>query len=291
MIIDCTVSIRNLLPIAIEWEVAKDGSKDFGFTDGSRFRSQSLLSGEEVEVLASSFQAAKIRVCPTLGNFTWSSWFTLSFPLKSDTIKHEKQTGEEESSSVQEDFYATLFVKDVFHINLPLGLRISSKPSGIDVTIYSDLWCTNNTSLHLIFGLPMLYEKHVEPMKALSVGEATLKEISSLFESGDFTRKYDVSSRDGLTDIIRIPGQVASHITEECFEYVEVEGTDVVSRWWASDNPFSSREYLMGSDHEHCNWIDKTWVRTYSNLLFYLRKYLTMFPFGSLRRKWTVLVL
>ena len=262
--IDCTISIRNLLPIAIEWEVGKNFKIDDGFTDGSLIRSQTLSCGEEVEVLTSNFQASKIRVCPAVGNFMWSSWLALSFPVRCDTTKLERKSGEDGGSSAQEDSYSILYVKDVFHVNLPLGIRISSKPSGIDITIYSDLWCTNNTSLDIIFGSPMLYEKYVEPTKALSVGEATLKEISSLFESGEFTRKYDMSSRDGLHDIVRIPGQVSSRITEESFEYVEVEGTEVISRWWASENPFSSREYLMGSDQEHCKWIDKTWVSTYT---------------------------
>ena len=258
--IDCTVSIRNLLPIAIEWEVGIDATLDDSFTDGSLIRSQSLLSGEEVEVLASSVHAAKIRVCPTEGNFMWSSWLTLSLPPSYDTTKPEKQFGAEGASNIQEDFYGTIYVKDGFHVNLPLGLRISSRVSGIDVTFYSDLWCTNSTSLNLLFGLSMLFEKQVEPMKALSVGEATLKEISSLFESGEFTRKCDMVSRDGVNDIIRIPGQVSSYITEECFEYIEVEGTEVISRWWASENPFSTRESLMGSDQDQCKWIDKAWV-------------------------------
>ena len=213
----------------------------------------------------------------------WSSWLTLSLPVKSDNTKQDRQHGEEVGSNGLEDSYATLCVRDPFRVNLPLGLRISSKASGIDITVYSDLWCTNNTALHLIFGLPMLYEKPIEPMKALSVGEATLKEISSLFESGEFTRKYDMSSRDGLNDIIRIPGQVSSHITEECFEYVEVEGTEVISRWWASENPFSTREYLMGSDQEQCKWIDRTWVSTDSDCrlrFLYLHDLTVFLPFS-----------
>ena len=260
--IDCTVSIRNLLPITIEWEIGEDSTLNDGFKDGSSIRSQSLLSGEEVEVLTGNFQAAKVRLCPTEGNFMWSAWLTLLLPVKCEDTKQEGQSEEESGNFVQEDSYTTVIVKDVFHVNLPLGLRISSRGKGIDVTVYSDLWCTNSTSINLIFGFPMIHEKQDDPMKILSVGEATLKEISSLFESGDFTRTFDTSSRDGSNDVIRIPGQVSSHITEECFEYIEVVGTEVISRWWASENPFASREFLMGSDQEECKWIEKTWVST-----------------------------
>lgn len=266
--IDCTVSIRNLLPISIEWEIGQDLMQGGDFKDGSSIRSQSLSSGEEVEILTNNFHAAKIRVCPTQGNFMWSSWLTLALPGKSENTKQEGKSGEENGSAIHEDSYTTVNVKDVFHVNLPLGLRISSRARGIDVTLYSDLWCTNSTSLNLIFGLPTIHEIQVDPMKALSVGEATLKEISSLFESGEFTRKFEISSRGDLNDIIRIPGQVSSHITEECFEYVEVERTEVISRWWAAENPFASREYIMGSDQEQCKWVDKTWVSSYNSHRF-----------------------
>ena len=259
--IDCTISIRNLLPVSIEWEIGQETEPFDGFVDGSGLRSKSLSSGEEVEVLMGNFHAAKMRLRPTKGNFMWSSWMTLSPPNKGVSTGQEKQPADETGSTAHEDFYAHLYVKDVFHINLPIGLRISTKTNGMDVTVYSDLWCTNCTSLSLVFGLPIQYEKQ-ETMKPLSVGEATLKEISSLFESGELTRNVDMTSRDGLNEMVRIPGQVSSHITEECFEYVEVEGSEVISRWWASENPFSSREHFMGSEDEQCNWIDKTWVST-----------------------------
>jgi hypothetical protein len=256
--IDCLVSIRNLLPISLQWEVVQGDEADGVLIDGSLLRSQPLRSGEEVEILTNNFRTAKVRFCPSKGDFMWSSWTSLLIKGKPPAVEFSM----DDNDNIQEDCYTTIYVKDAFHVNIPFGIRIASKASGIDVTVYADIWCTNCTSLDILFGSTIFYEQNrqEERLKELSVGEATLREISSLFENGEFVRRFDSSPRDNVNDIIRIPGQVCSHITEECFEYVEVEGNTFKSRWWASENPFSTREYLMGVETEQCNWIDKSWV-------------------------------
>jgi hypothetical protein len=262
--LDCTISIRNLLPVSIEWEIGQSEKHDV-IASSTSTRSRSLRSGEVDDVLTNKFLSATLRLCLTGGGFSWSSWTSLSLPATREISNKSGHSLDEGDGNIQEDSYAIIYVNDVFHVSLPLGLRVSSKSSGIDVTIYSDLWCTNNcASLDVIFGSPIRYDNipKMEPLKERTVGEATLQEIASLFDGGNLIRSFDSSSRDNVSDIIRISGQVCPHITEECFEYLEVERNELRSRWWASENPFSAREFLMGSDHDQCLWIDKTWVRT-----------------------------
>jgi hypothetical protein len=262
--IDSAVSIRNLLPVSIEWEVGLDARSAI---DGSIVRARALRSGEEVEILTKDIPSTKIRLRPVHGEFTWSPWTSLSMPEKREAAIYQERSTSDCLFTLQEDHYITVYVKDIFYVPLPLGLRIATKPSGVDVAVYADLWCSNCTTLDVIFGSSVLNALHdhngpelSKPFKDLTVAEATLKEISFLFEGGDFVRSVENVSRDYGNDMIRIPGQVAPIVVEECFEYVEMQSSVVISRWWASENPFSPRECLMASDQEQCNWIDKAWV-------------------------------
>jgi hypothetical protein len=55
---------------------------------------------------------------------------------------------------------------------------------------------------------------------------------------------------------------VVSSVTEECFEYIEVEASTVKRRWWASEDPQSIRSNLtlIDDDHGDWHWLDKSWV-------------------------------
>jgi hypothetical protein len=261
--VDGSVSIRNLLPLDVDWEL---GHVDLDAFDGSTVRAMPLLSGEEVEVLTNNVSAAMIRLRPVYGDFSWSSWEALSLSERRGTGPNQEDwTGE--GFHGQEESYITVFVKDMFSVPLTIGIRIATKPSGVDVTLYADMWCVNCTSIDIVFGSQLVNVVHKhnlplvsKPSKDLSVAEATLKEISSLFETD--VKNAVIVSQDFLNDIVRIPGQVSPSIVEECFEYVEVERNAVVQRWWASENPFSRRDLLFLSEQEQCKWIDKTWVRS-----------------------------
>jgi hypothetical protein len=104
-----------------------------------------------------------------------------------------------------------------------------------------------------------------EKTTEISTAEATLKEISSLFESGEGGAGFgqnDDRFRDPRNDFVRLPGQVSSCIVEECFEYLEVHESNVIRHWWATENPFMPKENWTALEEsaEHLNWIDKAWV-------------------------------
>jgi hypothetical protein len=268
------VSVQNLFPTVIDWEIATDSSLGGDIIDGSTLRAQRtgslqlLRSGEQVEVLSKGHQFMKIRVrASKFGQ--WSTWASLILPKK----RIQQDSKQSSDTDVQEESISLLsvHVKDAFDIPLPLGLRIARKASGLDATFYSDLWCTNCTSLNLVFGCPMAQiESHDEcntedkRNKEISAAEATLKEISSLFESGEGgtgLKQAEERSRELVSDVVRLPGQMASYITEECFEYLEVERSIVKRHWWASENPFSARNNISIID-QNCDiaWVDKAWV-------------------------------
>ena len=274
--IDCSVSVRNLLPSSIDWEIADDSSIDGSIVDGSSLREknsgnvQPLKSGEQAEILSNGWQTTKIRLRPAHHDCGWSPWTKFSLLRRRKTLSTQNSAKKDGNVEEHDDAITTVYVKDTFNISLPLGLRVIRKPSGIDVTVYAEIWCTNCTSLDVIFGSPKQQiteaqdECESEDMKSkeLSVAEATLKEISSLFEGGEAGMQMENSSRNVVNDPVRLPGQVAPYITEECFEYLEVESSTVRRRWWASENPFSLRESITAIDQrrEKKDWIDRSWV-------------------------------
>lgn len=278
--IDCSVAVRNLLPSNIEWEIDEDSSIDFLVENGpstgekNTGKVQSLKSGEQAEILSQGWNSMKFRLRP-VQDCEWSAWTTLALPSRSKISNNQNKPKKAIKVEEQEESVYTVYMKDAMNVSLPLGLRISRKLSGVDVTVFAELWCTNCTPLDLIFGCPKQQITEAQngldsddtKSKELSVAEATLKEISSLFESGEAgasLTQMDSGSRDNVYDVVRIPGQVASYVTEECFEYLEVVSSTVRRRWWASENPFSPGESISIIDERTGNWdwLDKFWVRS-----------------------------
>jgi hypothetical protein len=267
--IDCSLCVRNMLPSDIEWEVGLEDSAGIVAIDGSTVRKHSfgvistLKSGEQAEILSTLNENMKIRLQPA-GFSAWSAWYSIAIfgierlkrPIESDQ-NTEKET----------EVTVLIFVKDSFGISLPLGIRMAQKVCGIDVTFYADIWCTNCTQLQVVFGCPMkqLTKNIEEKTSEISTAEATLKEISSLFESGEGGAGFgqtDDRFRDPRNDFVRLPGQVSSCIVEECFEYLEVHESNVIRHWWATENPFMPKENWTALEESagHINWIDKAWV-------------------------------
>ena len=231
----------------------------------------------------------KLRLRPAR-DCGWSAWTTLALP------RRRKAPGTQSSKTIagnyeeEDEALCTVYVKDMFNVSLPLGLRIARKPSGVDITVFAELWCTNGTPLDLIFGSPNQQivdaqndrDSEYTKSKEFSVAEATLKEISSLFESGE--AGANPTQMDTL-EIVRIPGQVAPYVTEECFEYLEVVSSTVRRRWWASENPFSPRESISVIDERRENWdwmgrLPRAPVAATSALGYYYR----VAPFGAQSR-------
>jgi hypothetical protein len=267
--IDCSLCVRNMLPTDIEWEVGVDGSAGIVAVDGSTVRNISigavpaLKSGEHAEVLSTLNENMKIRLQPAAFN-SWSAWYSIALVGK---VPVNRQS--ESDSNIEKEMESTvsILVKDSFGISLPLGLRIARKACGIDVTFYADVWCTNCTQLQIVFGCPMkqLTKNIDENTTDASTAEATLKEISSLFESGEGGAglgQSDNQCHDIYNDFVRLPGQVSSCVVEECFEYLEVHESNVVRRWWALENPFMPKEKWTALEEStiQLNWIDQAWV-------------------------------
>jgi hypothetical protein len=101
----------------------------------------------------------------------------------------------------------------------------------------------------------------------VSTAEATLKEISSLFEPGSaapaLRQRPESIDQDSTSYTYRLPDQRNREIVEECFEYVEVDYGNVKRRWWATENPLRASKSVskINEQSTEWNWIDDEWVR------------------------------
>lgn len=272
--VDCCLSIRNLLPSSIDWEIATtSSSSDSSVIDGSTVRkdhlnvaSNSMLkSGEYAEVFSKGTSSLKTRFRHKDGG-EWSTWASLSFPSK-PTEKRGVDVDDVDAVHVRH-----VSVSNVFGVPLTFGVRIIRKLCGLDVVVYTELWLKNCSSLPLAFGcvrqqiLSKPDERCIEGSSdEMSSAEAALKEISSLFETGEDgkgLRRQGSRANTGGNDIVLFPGQAVAFLTEECFEYIEVEASIVKRRWWASEDPLCLRENLtlVEENGRGWHWLDKSWV-------------------------------
>lgn len=268
--IDCSISLRNLLPSSMDWEIGEDSLGCIDIIDGMTAQNrQPLKSGKQAEILSQGWYLKKIRLRPSFES-SWSAWTPLMLtvpPISPRKINDDARDDVGEESAVT--VLCLVSVKDGMNIPLSMGLRVAQKSSGIDVTVYTELWCTNCTPFNIAFGCltKQIFEPSERNGKGItefSAAEATLNEISALFESGDAgagLSQSDNRTRELSNDIIRLPGQVAPYIVEECFEYLEVEGINVRRRWWAGEDALSPRINISanGRLQEEFDWIDKNW--------------------------------
>ena len=244
--IDATASLRNMLPADIDWEIRDEMLGET--VDGSTIRQGSLSSGGFVDVLCSTSKIS-FRVRPCMSGLRWSSWQSFG---KSDTEEEQRPDSEE-----------IIEVLDIVNARLPFGYRVSKRRNGFDVFVYAEMWCSNGTALNLVFGssAPSHSENHVRGSD-FSAAEATLKEMTSLFESGEggtgLTRKLNVP-KERPDYVTRLPGQVVGCVTEEIYEYMEFQRSTVTRQWWASEDPFDPRPDIdsLGTAWE---WVDTEWV-------------------------------
>ncbi len=271
--IDSSVSLRNLLPVCIEWEVSDPESAAF---DGSISRAQEhcgkpvpLESGEKIEIFARSTVGITARFRPS-GFAHWSDHVSISLDEQKtlDSLQNPIIEGTSDNSEGQSVRYVHL--KDSFGVPHDLSLRIIKKECGLEVALFAELWLTNCTSLDIAFGYPWEATSSFDNEAKqdlvedeLSAAEAALREISLLFDSGVEMKRLKNSS--GLVaDITRIAGQTVPFVVEEFFEYVDLmnEGE---TRWWATENPNNKvndpREIDPCVDTAKWFWKDKDWVR------------------------------
>lgn len=276
--LDCAIILRNLLPTRLEWELADNQAPRGAIIDGSSIRrarlnsngsAAALESGERAEVFSKGYESLHLRFAvPEIP--AWSNWVSLSL------TKGIIGSGNDLSSEDTADAYVVnrrAKFMDEFGIPLPVSVRVAPKRKGIEAALYAELWFSNCTTLPLVFGCP---QEHVtgpldgyevdSSSSELTAAEAALKEISSLFETGDdgkgFTRERHKAKPVGSADSVRIPAQTGRTVVEECFEYIEVENSTVKHRWWALENSRlkSDDMTLIEKDGKTWQWLDKSWV-------------------------------
>lgn len=275
--VESSVSFRNLLPVNIELE-ALEGFQHLGvgaetITSPDRFELMCQIKpGECVDLYCKRDDLIQIRVRPFLWE-NWSSWLQLDHhEFKNQDLEHLENSFLEninEFEGMNSECYVQ--IRDKLNYSFPLGMRISKTLSGLDVSLYAELWCTNSTALNVMFGCPReqlvdydafrVYES--TQMQDFSAAEAALKEMSSLFDPS-----YDVGLNEAerqlkvsLNDVVRLPKQRTGFISEEIFEYIEVEGTNTRRHWWASEDASSCHENLTQFNDESCaDWGETEWV-------------------------------
>jgi len=273
--IDCAMTLRNLLPTSIQWELTDSPPQQLLVVDGIPSTSSlnvhgnTLASGGSTGVFSEGFEQFCIRFCIT-EEPAWSTWVSLSLECcRTVNPSRESSPGRETNKML---VTRCANIADSFGFSLPIGVRITKKDRGVVVVVHAELWFTNLTSLPLVFGCPQ--EHTIDPKdryeaesgaSELSAAEAALKEISSLFESGEDGKAIErerLKQKARAADIIRIPAQNGPSITEECFEYIEVDYSTVKRRWWASESHLSPRENIteIEEDGTTWHWLDNAWV-------------------------------
>lgn len=202
--VDSGLTLRNMLPMTLDWEVANTVGTDRKVVDGSTHPSKkhvreravftfdgevvshassSLESGQCTEVFASDFCSQELEARFMGSSSTdWSTWAPLS--ILDDLDKKDDQAEDQ-----FEDVLAAMVPRarqvnvqvhdDRFGVPLTFGVRIVPKMTlpddpyygrvyGLEVIIYAELWIRNITSLPLNFGGPS-YQLH-EPGKHQSEG-------------------------------------------------------------------------------------------------------------------------
>ncbi|KAL3918475.1 MAG: hypothetical protein SGILL_004217 [Bacillariaceae sp.] len=267
--LDSCLTIRNMLPLHIDWEVSCSPKRDtkygilesFSATLTSRCdeisKIEPLRSGESTEVLecchnSSDFQA---RFRKDDGE-DWSTWAQLKLD---DSRDIDDDIDANDPSAVFDAFLRSRQVNVEIadkSLGIPtvLGVRIlpkmtSDNPTrgrvyGLEIIVYAELWIRNITSLPLNFGCPAHQIHHSVPASekpgssfdesvAKFTAESALMEIANLLEVGDKGTGLNQSIARKIAEsgtIETLPDQAADLLVEEVFEYVEINSSMVRRR-------------------------------------------------------------
>jgi hypothetical protein len=246
--IGCCLTVRNALPASIDWETSTNILQSNCTIDGSTCRGMLLESGHAAEVMGGQ-HAATIHI--RLRRADWSTWVALSLDQQGDSANTR-----------------TVSLPDSFGVPFVVGIRIARRTVGLEATLFSEMWFVNTTPMKISFGAP--FEQVIGPIsddsacseQEVSAAEAALKEISSLFETGEEGTGIRQGKAERSTpDIVLLPGHAGTIVTEECFEYIDVDNSVVKRRWWASENPNSARKNLttIEDDGDKWHWVDSCW--------------------------------
>lgn len=149
--VDSSLTIRNLSPMKIQWEVAcEQTDREPSILDGSSFRKHledesffpsapprseqiyGLPSGDCVEVFACKFNASPIVArfkCD--GVSRWSTWASLTYPPGGDTVATETEGMRHSSETKRDDEGSSIFsarqvnvqIRTDFGVPITIGLR------------------------------------------------------------------------------------------------------------------------------------------------------------------------
>ena len=274
--LDANVTLRNMLPTRIEWQVAQiaygssapdivDGSTKEAVFEGRDTKAiprAALCSGECTEIFACDYQSSTLQArFREYGRRNWSDWAPLSLDV-SDDCDETTVDGETES---QANFPRARQVNiqvsnDSFGVPMTFGVRVLPKLTfghtgdvskaqvyGVEIIVYTELWIRNITSLPLNFGCPsaQLHGSEVSTSRLIDENanrfnaESALMEIASLLEVGDKGTGFDRQGSKGgdtVLNFVSLPNQECDELWEEVFEYLEIEYSTVKRRWWASES-------------------------------------------------------
>lgn len=275
--LDTCFTIRNMLPVEIAYEISRCSHISEGLPS---IRFDSLQSGECSEVSevhhGLSDLRARFRQCD--GAF-WSTWASLKLDEIDDVYDDAAESSE---SPLLRSTQVNVEIPDE-SLGTPLtfGVRIVPKTTtddptsalcyGLEVIVYAEIWIRNITSLPLNFGCPshQLHKKSPNPSSDESAAKFTaefaLLELASLLEGGDKGTGLNQTNAREIEESGRIeslPQQEAPFLVEEVFEYVEIDGSVVRRRWWASDSFDSYRPNITEADDDFAKWkwLDNNWV-------------------------------
>ena len=293
--IDAGLTIRNMLPVNLQWEVSAFGSSGIVPLDSSLAREQhnadshpfirndyGLLSGEGVEILSFRPELMDIRArFRFYSGQEWSEWAqVVPCSNKNQSLKvSDALESEENETHITRQVNVQL--QDEFGVPLTIGVRLLPKLAGeqdkdaaqcfgYNVIVFAELWLRNLTSLPLSFGCPAAqisktygHDNRQAPEAGIDEAgiinaEAALIEIASIFEFGERGKGVNLRDENDSTAISKtylLPYQTADLIFEEVFEYVEVENSTVKRRWWASETHESRRQ-----DPLQCKEAGNSWV-------------------------------
>ena len=254
--LDSGLTIRNMLPTGIEFEVVQGRSgthfNDDKMPSPSHEKSQisklaSLKRGESKEVFEVNYSAAiysaavpRLRIKQHSRNDLWSTWASLEL-LENQSMDEDNGTlHANETASIMSHTPSQVNVRisdGDFGIPLVLGVRTIPKLTtedahcgriyGLEVVIYAELWIRNITSLPLNFGCPAY---QLEPEQYLHAkvtsddsvakftAETALMELASLLEVGD---KGTILNQKAAKINIQRGHLIESLPDQECSELVE----------------------------------------------------------------------
>ena len=213
--LDSGLTLRNMLPINVEWEVAYlneashptvvDGSSmrnpsvdlsQFDFDERSSRVSTPLKSGECTEVFACDYKQENIHVrFRGLHCMAWSNWASLCFSKSIDSAEgvddEDDVPGSESPQFPTAKQVNVQVVDDEFGVPLTFGVRVVPKSSqailgdlsmghihGIEIIVFAELWIRNLTTLPLNFGCPA-YQMHFDPGDTYGMSELSVARFTA----------------------------------------------------------------------------------------------------------------